>query len=146
DLRQPTNPNALINANAAGQDETTDYSFKLGGSFLTPGGFKLSPMYRMQAGDNFARTFVTRQLNYANPTINAEARNARRSDNINVVDLRVDRGFTLGVFRVAPYLDLYNILNANAIQDITASSGANFLRPILIVAPRILRIGARVDW
>ncbi|MCC7417484.1 MAG: TonB-dependent receptor, partial [Acidobacteria bacterium] len=146
DLRQPTNPNALINANAAGQDETTDYSFKLGGSFLTPGGFKLSPMYRLQAGDNFARTFVTRELNYANPTINAEAMNARRSDNINVVDLRVDRGFAFGAFKVAPYLDLYNILNANAVQDITVSSGSNFLRPILIVAPRILRIGARVDW
>ncbi|MCC7416842.1 MAG: TonB-dependent receptor [Acidobacteria bacterium] len=145
-LRQPTNPNALINANADGQDETTDYSFKLGGTFLAPAGFKLSPMYRMRAGDNFARTFVTRELNYANPTINAEPMDARRSDNIHVVDLRVDRGFAFGAVKVSPYLDLYNILNANPVQNITVSSGANFLRPILIVAPRIVRIGARVDW
>jgi hypothetical protein len=146
ELEQPTNPNALINTNAEGQDETTDYSFKLNAVFFAPGDIKLSPVYRMQAGNNFARTFVTRQLNYANPTIDAEPMNARRNDNIHVVNLRIDRDFAFGPTRLAPYLDLYNLFNANPIQNITVSSGANFLRPSLIVAPRILRIGARFDW
>jgi hypothetical protein len=145
-LVQPTNPNALINTNADGQDETSDYSFKLNGVFNVPAGLKISPVYRFQAGNNFARTFVTRQLNYANPTINAEALNARRSDNVSVLNIRVDRPINIGNSRLSPYLDLYNVLNANPIQDITVSSGANFLRPTLIVAPRILRIGARYDW
>jgi hypothetical protein len=146
DVRTPTNPNALINANADGQDETSDYSFKLNGTFQAPGGVKLSPVYRFQAGDNFARTFVTRQLNYANPTIDAEPAGARRADNISVLNLRVDRSFRLGPGQLAPFLDLYNILNANPTQDFNVSSGANWLRPTVIVSPRILRIGAKFDW
>ncbi|MBI4486460.1 MAG: TonB-dependent receptor [Acidobacteria bacterium] len=142
----PFNPNSCIYANAACQDETTDYSFKLNGQFEVGAGFKLSPVYRFQAGDNFARTFVTRQLNYANPTIDAEPRSARRIDNVSVINLRIDHPVNIGTARLSPFLDLYNITNVNPIQDITVSSGANFLRPTLIVAPRILRIGARFDW
>jgi hypothetical protein len=146
DLRQPTNPNALINANADGQDETSDYSFKLNGVFMVPGGIKLSPVYRFQAGDNFARTFVTRELNYANPTIDAEPQRSRRNDNISVINVRIDRPVNIGNARLSPFLDVYNITNVNPVQDITTSSGANFLRPTVIVSPRILRIGARFDW
>jgi hypothetical protein len=145
-LRQPTNPNDLINANADGQDESSDYSFKLNGVFMVPAGIKLSPVFRFQAGDNFARTFVTRQLNYANPTIDAEPLSARRNDNVAVINVRVDRPIQFGNSRLSPFLDLYNLTNANPIQDITVSSGANFLRPTVIVSPRIVRIGARFDW
>ena len=53
--RTPLNPNSCINANADCQDETTDYSFKLNGSFELPAGVKMSPVYRFQSGNNFAR-------------------------------------------------------------------------------------------
>ena len=142
----PLNPNSLINANADGQDETTDYSFKLNGSFEVPAGFKLSPVYRFQAGTNFARTFVASGLNYASPTLNAEPSNARRNDNINLIDLRVDRSISTGKGRLSPFLDLYNITNANPLQDITVTSGTSCLRPINIVAPRVMRIGVKFDW
>ncbi|MBI4486276.1 MAG: hypothetical protein HY655_09720 [Acidobacteria bacterium] len=142
----PVNPNSLIYANADGQDETTDYSFKLNGSFEAPAGFKLSPVYRFQAGNNYARTFTASGLNYANPTFNAEPMNARRTADINLIDLRIDRGFTVGAGRLSPFVDVYNITNANAEQNITVSSGANFLRPINIIPPRILRVGAKFDW
>ena len=142
----PVNPNSLINANADGQDETTDYSFKLNGSFELPAAFKVSPVYRFQAGTQFARTFVASGLNYANPTINAELLSARRNDNISLLDVRLDRVFTIPGGRLSPFFDLYNITNTNPIQDISASSGASFLRPINIVPPRVMRIGVKFDW
>ncbi|MCC7417483.1 MAG: TonB-dependent receptor [Acidobacteria bacterium] len=141
----PDNPNSCINASAKCQDDTTDYSFKLNGVFELPAGFKLSPVYRFQAGNNFARTFSA-TLNYANPTLLAEPMNSRRNDNINLIDLRVDRGFDVPGGRLSPFLDLYNLTNANAIQDITASSGSSFLRPINIIPPRVLRMGVKFDW
>jgi hypothetical protein len=144
--RTPLNPNSCINANAECQDETTDYSFKLNGSFELPARVKLSPVYRFQAGNNFARTFVTRQLNYANPTINAEPMNANRTANVNLLDIRIDRAFTIGRTRLSPFFDVYNLMNANAEQNITVSSGSSFLRPILIMPPRVMRLGAKVDW
>jgi hypothetical protein len=141
----PDNPNSCINANADCQDETTDYSFKVNASIDAGAGFKVSPVYRFQAGNNFGRQIVA-SLNYANPTINAEPLNARRNDNINIVDLRVDRAIQLWKGRLSPFVDLYNITNANPVQDITITSGASFLRPINIVAPRVMRVGAKFDW
>ncbi len=142
----PLNPNSLINANSKGQDETTDYTFKLNGQFEVGKGFKLSPVYRFQAGDNFARTFVASGLNYANPTLLAEPLNARRARNFNIFDVRIDRSITLGKGRLSPFMDLYNLNNSNAEQNYTVSSGSNFLRPINIIPPRIVRIGAKFDW
>ena len=142
----PLNPNSLIHTNADGQDATADYSFKLNGSFDAPAGFRLSPVYRFQAGNSFARTFTASGLNYANPTINAEPMNARRTADINLIDLRIDRGFNILGGRLAPFIDLYNITNSNAEQNLTISSGTSWLRPINIIPPRILRIGVKFDW
>jgi hypothetical protein len=38
------------------------------------------------------------------------------------------------------------LTNANSIQNTSWSSGSSFLRPLAIVPPRVLRIGARLDW
>jgi hypothetical protein len=145
DVVTPTNPNALINTNADGQNESSDYSFKLNATFMLPGQLKVAPVYRFQAGDNFTRTFRSR-LNYGNATINSEPFDARRNDNVSIINLRVDRPFQIGAARLLPFIDLYNVTNANPIQEITVSSGSNFLRPAIVVAPRVLRIGAKFDW
>ena len=143
--RTPLNPNSCINANADCQDETTDYSFKLNGSFDLPAGVRLSPVYRFQAGNNFARTFVA-TLNYANPTLNAEPMNTNRTAHVNLIDIRIDRAITVAGKRVMPFFDLYNVTNNNAEQNITVSSGASWLRPINIVPPRLFRVGVKFDW
>jgi hypothetical protein len=141
----PVNPNSCINANEQCQDETTDYFFKLNGSFDLPAGIRLSPVYRFQSGTNFARTFVA-TLNYANPTLNAEPMNANRTAHVNLFDIRIDRAITIGGNRLVPFFDLYNLTNNNAEQNITVSSGASWLRPINIVPPRLMRIGVKFDW
>ena len=143
--RTPLNPNSCINANADCQDETTDYSFKLTGTFDLPAGVRLSPVYRFQAGNHFARTFVA-TLNYANPTLNAEPMNANRTAHVNLIDVRIDRAITIRGNRLMPFFDLYNVTNNNAEQNITVSSGASWLRPINIVPPRVMRIGLKFDW
>jgi hypothetical protein len=143
--RPGLNPNGCIQANARCQDETTDYNFKLNGSFELPAGFRLSPVFRFQAGNNYARTFVA-SLNYANPTIQAEPMNSNRLRSISVLDIRVERGFTILGRRISPFFDVYNLMNSNAEQNITVTSGTSWLRPINIMPPRVARIGARFDW
>ena len=44
------------------------------------------------------------------------------------------------------FLDVYNMFNTNAVQDMTVSYGANFLRPSLISGPRIARFGVRFEF
>ena len=64
----------------------------------------------------------------------------------HIVDLRIDRAFTIAKGRLAPFVDLYNLFNANPTQSITTSSGTSWLRPVLVVPPRVIRIGAKFDW
>ncbi len=38
------------------------------------------------------------------------------------------------------------MFNTNAEQTLTTTSGSFWLRPTAITGPRVLRLGARVDW
>jgi len=77
----------------------------------------------------------------------AEPADARRHDNITVLDLRVEKGFNLvRTLRVRGFFDLFNITNSNAAETRTITTGTSFLRPTAILAPRTARIGARVSW
>ena len=44
------------------------------------------------------------------------------------------------------FFDVYNMFNTNAAQTLTTTSGGSWLRPTAITAPRVFRIGARVEW
>ena len=80
-------------------------------------------------------------------TINADALNSRRQDNATVLDLRVERPFKLGgTVRVRALFDMFNITNTNANETRTITTGVAFLRPTAVLAPRTMRIGARVSW
>ena len=73
--------------------------------------------------------------------------NSRRHDNITVLDLRVERRFSLGHnMRLRGFFDLFNITNSNAAETRTIATGTSFLRPTAVLAPRTARLGARVSW
>jgi hypothetical protein len=44
------------------------------------------------------------------------------------------------------FLEIFNLLNSNAEQNLDWSSGPTFLRPLNIVPPRIARVGVRARW
>ena len=141
----PVTPNDLINTLSNGQEKSSDFAAKVTASWEGVWGLKLSPVYRFQAGQNFGRTIVG-SLNYGNVRIPAEPLDARRQDDVSLLDLRIERVTRAGKARVSPFLDIYNLTNANPIQNTSWSSGSSFLRPLAIVPPRVLRIGGKVDW
>jgi hypothetical protein len=70
----------------------------------------------------------------------------RRMDNISIFDVRIEKGVRLaGGRRVAVFLDIYNVLNANP-EENTSWASESFLRPLSVVAPRIARVGAKLQW
>jgi hypothetical protein len=142
----PLNPNDLQQTDGKGTHTFTDWAAKLHGTWDAPWGVRITPILRHQSGATFGRTFNA-SLNYGSVTMRPEARNERRNDNVTLVDARVEKVVRLpGNTRVSGFFDLFNMFNANPIQNITATSGTNFLRPSNIVPPRILRIGAKFDW
>jgi hypothetical protein len=71
----------------------------------------------------------------------------RRMDNVTILDMRVEKGFRVAEgHRVAAFVDAFNLLNANPEEAENWVSGRSFLRPLNIVAPRIVRIGAKLEW
>jgi hypothetical protein len=87
-------------------------------------------------------------LNYGNSVrVLAEPIGTRRMDNTTILDARVEKGFDLSRGRrVAAFIDFFNIFNANPQQNTNWSSGPSFLQPLNIVAPRIARVGAKLEW
>jgi hypothetical protein len=87
-------------------------------------------------------------LNYdSNVRILAEPIDKRRMDNNTILDMRVEKGFHFdGHRRVAGFVDVFNVFNANPEQNTSWSSGLSFLRPLSIVPPRLAQLGVKLEW
>ena len=144
-----TNPNDMINTDN-GRLNFTTWSAKINASIDAPFGFRLTPALRHQSGQPYGRIFVpsgAQALNYGTQQILAEPMSTRRQDNINVLDLRVERVITLPrQQRLSPFFDVYNLSNSAAASNTTWTSGSAFEFPATIIGPRIMRFGVKYDW
>jgi len=141
----PLTPNDLINAGPDGRHEFTTWSAKLYGTYEGPWGVRVTPFLRHQSGQPFGRT-IAATLSYGTVRVLAEPIGARRMDNVTLLDARVEKGFRIAGRRVAGFVDVFNLLNGNPEQEMVWSSGSSFLRPLNIVAPRIARVGGKLQW
>ena len=142
----PLTPNDLINTAPDGAHEFRTWTLKAYGTYEMLGGVRITPLLRHQSGQPFGRTFVA-PLNYGTARILAEPIGTRRMDHITILDLHVEKGFSVPrVGRVSPLVDVFNLLNANPAEGLSWSSGRSFLRPLSIVAPRVARVGVKLDW
>jgi hypothetical protein len=63
------------------------------------------------------------------------------------VDLRVSRVFRLmGTSRLRGSLDIYNIFNASSVLSMTPTYGSSWLNAAQVLSPRLLRVGAQLDF
>lgn len=128
------------------------YSFKANGTYTLPHDILLSGVYRLQSGDNYARTLsVTAPASCACTFTQPDLAVTPYKDNANqrvaVVDLRVEKTFSLGALaKLRVFLDGFNLANSFAAETISVATGATFRRPTAILAPRTAKIGARFSW
>src|SRR5207247_622871 len=124
--------------NAPADYDFTGYSFKASGIYNAPFGILISPVYRFQAGANYARqltpsapgscacTYSAANFGPASgPTGSSLTNNvayvsdynAFRQDNISVIDVRVEKTVSLGgSAKVRLFLDGFNLANASAAE------------------------------
>ncbi|MGE3274824.1 MAG: carboxypeptidase regulatory-like domain-containing protein [Vicinamibacterales bacterium] len=137
-----------------GVADRTVWNFKATGSYDAAYGIRISPVLRHQSGTNFARTISVPGtagnafgLVFPASTIYADAADANREDNIWVFDVRAEKTVNFGSrSRVRLFLDVFNLANSSSSETITRSTGANYLRPSAILAPRTARLGFRFLW
>ena len=71
----------------------------------------------------------------------------RKQDDILILDIRAEKFFNVGAARrIGLFLDVYNLTNSDAQQNITWNAGTAFELPSSIVPPTIARFGVKFDW
>jgi hypothetical protein len=128
-------PNNEINV----ADRTWEWLGKASGTYVFPKDITLSARYEHRSGTSQARQVQFRGGRQIPAIVlNVEPVGSIRLPNINLVDLRFEKGFRLsGAQVITLWLNVYNVLNVSTVTSWNVRSGANYLRPTGIVPPRI---------
>jgi hypothetical protein len=135
-----TNPNQAFNT----AFHTREWQTKLSGAYSLPYGILASANYDIRSGAPQARQVLfTGGQAIRSITLNVEPIGSIALPNTHELDVRAAKRVNLGVGRsVELRADIYNALNKGTVRDRTLLSGANYLRPTVILFPRILQVGA----
>jgi Carboxypeptidase regulatory-like domain len=140
----PYTPNSELNT----ANNTREWLGKLSGAYIFPRGILGSVNFEHRSGDPLARQVLFsggKQI----PTIvlNVEPIGTRRLPNLNTLDLRAAKTFTVANGqKVEARVNIFNALNINKATGLNMRSGANFLLPTGIVLPRVLDISASYSF
>jgi outer membrane receptor protein involved in Fe transport len=69
-----------------------------------------------------------------------------RSESVTLVDVRVEKGFSLGPGRLMGMLDIYNLFNSNSEVNFNLRTGSRFENIIAALDPRAFKIGIRYQF
>ena len=126
---------------------------EISATFQSKPGQQLAANYNMPAAT--VATFLGRAPSggVANVTMNLVTPGTLYGDRVNQLDLRFSKIFRYGRTRTRVSLDMYNALNANPAltynntfsPTVTTGSGA-WLTPTTVLAARVMKIGASIDW
>ncbi len=136
----PTNPNEKT------ENDFSNWNGKLSGSLDAGWGVTVTPVWKVQSGAPFGRTFQAR-LNYGNQIFLAEPLGERRQDAVSVFDVRAEKRMRFGSkARAAVFVDLFNVLNSNTAVNTNWRGGSSFERATTVLGPRIAKFGVKFDW
>ena len=139
-------PNDFIHTDSRGRHAYRDWSIRVHATWQGPWKTRVTPFLRHQSGQAFGRTLIAR-LNYGTIRVLSEPIGARRQDHVTLLDLRVDKDIRIArANQITAFVEVFNTLNANPEQNVNWETGGLFLSPIVIVPPRIVRVGCRVEW
>ena len=144
------NPNNLINnRGAVGYDST--YQVRGGFNWRLPADVQFSGSIREATGQPQSRIYILTTsivpgLTQVTQNVQVAPRGDYRYPWVNLVDVRVARGFQAGSARIEPTIDVYNVFNNNAVTSAVTTIGSSLGRPSSIVMGRLLRVGGRITF
>ncbi len=147
----PIGINYFLNVNPAvrNRQETTGYGFAAIGRYVFPHDVGFSANYRFQSGFAYSRIIgdqTTTPTLLATPTdFFVEDLKNNRSDNVHLLNLRVDKAFRVGKIKLTGMFDLYNAINANPVTNFNLYDGG-FGDIIAVLDPIVAQVGFRVEF
>ena len=146
--RCPTNPNQAINS----ANTSSEWAAKLSGAYSFPYGVNVSTSYEARSGLPQARQVLfTGGQTIRSILLNVEPLGTFRLPSLHAWDARVAKRVNLGTARSLELrADIFNLLNKNTVRNGNAAgevgwvtqSGPSYLRPGVIMFPRVIQLGA----
>ncbi len=129
-----------------GRETSTVWNYKVIGRYELPWGIGSSGSWRVQSGQQYGRTASVNFPGEGTRVVRVEEITANRYPNISILDLRLDKSFTLPKYgKVTFQLDGFNLANSGAITAFRQTT-VNYREVTETLAPRIFRVGFRWDF
>jgi hypothetical protein len=147
----PIGINYYVNANPAvgPRQDTTTYHFQFLGRYEFPAQIGFSANYRYQSGYPYSRIVPDCScLNLSNYGADffVEPISNNRSDNVGLLNFRVDKSFQIKWAKVSAMLDIYNVTNADPVTNFNLNTGSAYKRVIATLDPRVFQMGFRLEF
>jgi outer membrane receptor protein involved in Fe transport len=124
--------------------------FKLQGTYLAPWGFSISANFQYFSGDPFTRTLRSLEaglsLYQGSATKNAEPRGSSETPSNYLLDLSIQKVFSLGFGSLTLIADAFNVFNSNKVTSYGALTEVNYMTTLAITPPRFLRLGVAFQF
>jgi hypothetical protein len=143
--RCASNPNQAFNT----ANNTREWQAKMSGAYTLPWAILASANYDIRSGLKQARQVqFTGGTTIRSINLDVEPIGSTNLPNTHELDVRLAKRVNLKSASRSIELraDIYNALNKGTIRGRTLLSGANYLRPSLIMFPRIIQLGATLTF
>jgi hypothetical protein len=125
----------------------SNWNFRLLGRYVLPKEVAVSANLRVQSGWPWAPIYTVNVPGSGNNNIFLEDIDNNYSEAVTLVDVRVEKGFTMGNrYQVTGFLDMYNLFNSNAETNLVLNTGSRFGNLIAALDPRAFKIGVRFQF
>ena len=138
--------NSAAYRDVGNRQTSTNWSFRLLGRYDFRYELGFAANLRVQSGWPWARRISAPLPNLGTVFFFDEPIENNRSDTVTIVDLRVDKRFSVGRYRFSVIVDGFNVLNSNAVTNFNLLNGAQFNRIIAPLDPRTLMLGFRFEF
>jgi hypothetical protein len=137
------------NPGSPNRQDTTTYHFQFLGRYEMPYEIGFSANYRYQSGFPFSRAIPDCGcLNLSNfgADFFVNPLSQERSDNVGLLNFRVDKGFQVKGTTISAMLDIYNVMNTDPVTNFNLNSGGAYKTVIAVLDPRVFQLGFRLEF
>jgi hypothetical protein len=129
-----------------GKEKSSLWNYKIIGRYVFKYDIGVSGSYKLQSGRNYGRTISVSLPNAGSQTIRVEEVSAQRAPNVGILDIRVDKSFTLpGRAKLTAMFDMFNATNSSPVTNFRITT-VRYREVIALLDPRIIRFGVRYDF
>jgi hypothetical protein len=113
---------------------------------MLPKEIALSANLRVQSGWPWAPVYTVNIPGSGNQSVFLEDIDSNYSEMVTLVDIRAEKAFTFGRYKVTGMVDVYNLFNSNAETNFFIGMGRTFNNIIAALDPRAIKLGARFQF